>query len=498
MAHIGEVIDNSLGWDRDIWSIPGREIAAFGEWVSEWALAVTVTEGAVDDAAYYGGWPSANLATVGWDGVVSTGLLMEHQVVGKEPLSDWFSMPSRTRPRLMAARTGWVNDDGSPAMDKTRQFLAHQLPALRRIRPLLDAGIVRLVPSSAALVEHEAMVRDASKALKDSLLVDPLALAHRFDPQDLTVDDDVRGLFVMAGGGHIPQTVKYLQRAVDYFSSEYVLANVTGATYTSVFEWERHVLTQGLGAALSPHLPATDVVLQSRLPVFSGLTPDVITTLHGDDAFADFRAELAALFGNCPVSASPGEVSAYLLDRERTALQPIIDRATRQVDDGPFRRLGLGLRDIKYSLVGGFIGTGIGALSASGVGPGVAAGVGALLPVVGSAYENVKKSQPSGSQRIWGSLVRHGRTLRDEVPTARPIPTQDISSAATDHPWKIPAEPSNSVVISAGSLLGWLARDPSPSQVSGGYHLGAYAPCPCGSRLKYRFCCSGVAGTKPA
>lgn len=486
MNHIGDVIEDALGWDRDIWSVPGWELAQFGDRVREWAHEVSLVTKPPAGAAYYGGWPSANLPTIGWDGVVSTSLLLENHVIGKDPISDWFCFERNTRPNLMASRAGWQphGQSSSPDVAATRHFLAIQIPSIRRMLPLLDCGIVSLVPSEILESENRRAIDELVKCLSDNVLNDPLRLARQFQPDELTVDDDVRGSFVLTGGDAEEQTGKHLLRAVEYFSSEYVLSQAISAMYTSIFDWDTYLLQKGVHEAFSPVVPTAQLMLSSRIPAFSGLTPKIIRTIHDDDAFGDFRADLVSIYGDCPVATQP-EVDAYVRDREKAVIEPRLAQISKELDRGPFSRLGIGASKISFSLVAGMALAGVGAITAGPLGA-----LTGLIPPVASVLDAARK-RTDGPVKIWTSLVKHGRTVQDEIPQSSR--RAGIPGATTStNPWGIDAEPGPHVVVAPGRILNWYAIREERPVAGDEFQEGKYAPCSCGSGLKYRFCCDGV------
>lgn len=491
MAHIGDVIANGLGWERDIWSVPGGDLAKFGDRVREWAHAVSPTDGsAPSDAAYYGGWPSANLSTIGWGGAVSTALLLEDRIVGKDPISDWFCLERYSRPNFMASRTGWQSQGlGTPPdVAATRRFLAVQLPAIRALLPLLDSGLVTLVPSEITREASRDEIEQLAGRIAEVVLTDPPQLARQFRPEDLAVDDDIRGFFALAGGEVEGQTRKHLQRAVDYFAAEYVLSQKADATYTSVFEWESYLLRQGVSTALSPMLPTAQVMLSTRIPALAGLTPEIIRTIHDDETFGDFRADLENIYGNCP-RAPQAEVDAYVRDREKVLLEPKLHRLTKEMDRGRLARIGIGpVGGCSFSLAASLLTIVAGGIAkdplttASGV-------VASTAAAGGFAWA---RRQPKDTKKIWSALIKHGGSIRDEVPRA----TDQAESSApgpSGNPWGIDTEPGQFVRVTPGMILHWNQERPGGSVIGDQFHEGVYAPCPCGSKHKYKFCCAGVA-----
>lgn len=499
MAHIGNVIENSLGWDQDVWSISGQELMAFGDRVREWAHA-EVTEHSRLDAAYYGGWPSANLTSVGWDGgLIPTSLLFEDQVVGKDPISDWFSTERYTRDNYMGTRVGWLRDTQTAAVAETRCFLAWQLPMIKRLLPLLDCDLVRLEPSEIPLQERSSDAEQVASLVEEAALSDPLAVAALFSPEDLTFDDDIRGMQVFAGGDIRQQTAKTLARAAAYFAREYTFSQLTGATYTAVFPWEDHLLREGLSQILSPYLRTTEVMLSSKLPILSGLSPEVIRKAHDDDSFGEFREQLHRVYGGCPVGAPASEVNAYVRDQERFVLDPILHQAQKDVERGSLSKLGISLSEHAFTLLGSLaIPAATGALGATADAAAIA------LPLIGLWADAARKQPTQGPVRIWSSLIKHRRTVEDVIPRAntRSATTADQGEqheapatidSIPDNPWGMDLEPSPNVRVSAGTRLFW-DYPPAPSTMvtSSEYSEGVYRPCPCGSTLKHKFCCHGL------
>jgi hypothetical protein len=75
--------------------------------------------------------------------VLST-LLYSGQVYAKDPLSDWFADERYHIERPLAGRPGYFHEDGSPNIAQTRAFLNVVVPALHRLRPLIESGALVL------------------------------------------------------------------------------------------------------------------------------------------------------------------------------------------------------------------------------------------------------------------------------------------------------------------------------------------------------------------
>jgi hypothetical protein len=457
-AHIGDVIENALGWDVDVYSLSDTVVERFAENVQTWSRSVAPSDGTT--GAYYGGWPSANVASLGLDGVLGTALLFEERLIGKDVLSDWFAAERYLNRHMMGSRPGWLGEDGqSFDHEATRHFLANQIPAIKRLRPLLDSGVLRLIPSEPVQLQNQPQVELLVAELGGRLLKHPVRLARKFAAGELATDDTRRGYFVMAGGGWEGQTRKAFTDALHFFANEYLLSLRTGSSYTAPFAWESHVALKGLKVGQGPYLPVQAVLLASRLPVFSGLTADLIAQIHEDDAFASFRAELAEILGQCPMKAKPAEVQRYLATQQADRLRPILDAAERSADAGPLRRAGLAMADLRFTVTTGVTAAGVGLATGTGWGAALAGAAS-----VGAAVADKLIETPKATTPIWKALVGHERSIEQEMLDDWVQTTRDV--APTAHPWGIPREPSMSVTVSSGSLL--VDWHPAPSAPQAG------------------------------
>jgi hypothetical protein len=444
-AHIGDVIENALGWDADANSMSVPVLERFAENVQTWSRSVATSDGTT--GAYYGGWPSANVASLGLDGVLGTALLFEERLVGMDVVSDWFAPERYLNRHAMGTRPGWLGQEGRAFdYEATRQFLANQIPAIKRLKPLLDSGLLRLIPAEPIRWENQRQTELLVAELASRLLKHPVRLARKFAADELATDDTRRGFFVMAGGEWEVQTRKAFTDALHFFANEYLLSLRTGSSYAAPFAWESHVAFKGLKVGRGPYLPTQSVLVASRLPVFSGLTPDLIAQIHDDDAFASFRAELAEIWGHCPTKAKPAQVQRYLATQEADRLRPILDAAERSADVGLLRRVGIAIADLRFTVTTGVAAAGLGHAAGTGWGAALAG-----TAAVGAAVADKLMEKPKATAPIWKALVGHGRSVQQEMLEEWVRTTRHVESSA--HPWGIPEKPSMAVAVSAGSLL---------------------------------------------
>ncbi len=162
-----DVIDNFLLLrpDKEILTLPGTALYDLGSEVRAFTDAYTVPPPKPGERRIYlGGWPSASFWAVHGELLLSS-LLYTGQVLIKDPLADWFGEEQYRNQHLMAARPGYRQEDGTPNAAYTRWFLAHVLPALEYLRPLIEADLVAFVPGEKYILHEQAAVADLERAL---------------------------------------------------------------------------------------------------------------------------------------------------------------------------------------------------------------------------------------------------------------------------------------------------------------------------------------------
>src|SRR5262245_36878350 len=127
--------------------MPGRDLWHLGDEVRRFARSYTPPK--LETAKfpiYLGGWPSANFFAADNGQLILSSLLYCGQVVAKDPISDWFTMERYQNERMMAGRSGFLDDQGKPNVAGTRRFMANVIPALIELRPLIESATIVLVP----------------------------------------------------------------------------------------------------------------------------------------------------------------------------------------------------------------------------------------------------------------------------------------------------------------------------------------------------------------
>jgi hypothetical protein len=478
-----DVIDNFFG-ERSVMTVPGRDLMAFGEEVRRYEAAY---EAPLFDRSehptYLGGWPSANF----WDAVgsplVMSSLLYSGQVLVRDPVCDWFSNDRYYFPVHLPSRGGYLGEDGKPAVAETRQFLSVVIPGLQALRPLIEVGIVVPAPFRAFRFEHRAAIAALVERMASAVLADPLSVSARFAAHELAIEDNARGCFVFAGGDAERQIRAKVHDALEFMASEYVFASGHGVHYTAPYRFEAFLCETGLAQALvgSPSERVVHALLRSKLPVFTALTPKVVSAVRDDGNFRGFRHDLYNTYRDIPDNADQREVDELMAEAEAAILRPKIDAALKDVERGV-----LGSRVVRLAGWGVGIGSGILAGAAGGnVVAQLAAATGADLLSRGTRHLTSGGAGPEPTRVIWRALVDHGRSAEQDVIEVTPMPKP------ADPLWGIADEPSTILTVSSGMLItDHLPRFDRPETAGG--PSDPYGLCGCGSGEKWKFCCKFV------
>ena len=493
-----DVLDNFMTAGRidSLLHAPGHILWELGEEVQRFADSYnSIPLIPNEHPVYIGGWPSANfwLATNG--PLITSALLFPGQVLVKDPLIDWFSTDRYRNEPLMGSRQGYLADDGSPDIRATRGFLSNLAPALLRLKPLIDAGIIVLIPGESAIYHNRHSIAQLQQDLLGAPDLAPLVVTDRFDPTDLARDDRIRGAFVFAAGGdREAQWGKAIERVLRYFSREYILAKSYHANYTAPWQFEQYVCERGLQKLLrrSEAQRIVQALWCSNLPLFSGLTPQLISEIHDDDAFAGFRAELFDAYRGLPTDATPDEFARYVGEAESAKLTPRIKQAERLAKRGPLARMGVQLLEAAVHMSTAYL---IDAAKNEVGGSTVMQGTASYL------LGKLTGGNATDSVRIWTRLSQHKRTVDSEIERLRYQVGEDADSeslvqgSTRERAWHIADQPSMSVKTTPGLIVFDDAFQVRMESDAGGYSEGPYRPCPCGSGLKWRFCCRTVPRT---
>jgi hypothetical protein len=474
--------------DADPRTIPGKALYELGDEIRSFAASYSLPAPPAGQRVYIGGWPSASFWAVHGD-MILTSLLYSGQVLIKDPLSDWFSEEQYLNRHKQGARPGYRTSEFTPNVVETRSFLAKVLPALIALKPLVDAGLVALLPSERYTYTEHARIAALEDALGGVILPDVMAYTQKYSPMDVPVEDNQRGLFVFAGGERDKQLTEAARAGLRYFAREYALATANEATYVAPFPHEQFLTGHGLAQVVRPAGNVAHALLQSELPIFSGLTPSLLVKMHCDDNFSAFRHDLHTVYSGAPVGQGQQAMHEYVVDQEASLLTPRVVAAQRSIETGPLRHLGATIAEAKVGIAMGLL------VDLTAGTRGAATVTGAAKTVVDHLV-NVRRKKGEGARPLWTALVRHGRTVQHEL---RHVQAHAGENVGRSQFWGIPERASMSVTVSTGQLLwDWLPeKGGAIAEQAGGYYRDDYKLCDCGSGRKFRFCCKSIQISPP-
>lgn len=480
-----DVVDNFTTSKRqDISTLPGAALLEFGQEAQRFSsLYEPAAIQSNSYPVYLGGWPSANFWASLHSPLILSTLLYSGQILAKDPILDWFSLDRYRIAGAMGGRQGYLSESGDPNIVGTRAFLRVVLPALQQLRPLIASGALVLVPGESFAATHELEVDELASTIGSSAAFAPERIAEQFGPAQMAWDDRLRGMFVCAPGDADAAIRRAVDHSLRYFAREYLLAASHGVEYAAPWTYEQYMCEEGLESSLlrSESQRILKALWYTDLPIFSGLNPKLLVSVREDDAFMEFRSQLAGAYRGLPENATDDEYARYLAEVEHTWLRPHIQKAEREADGGALARIGVELTQFTAYMSAAI------AIDATrgqiGWQSGVTGGLGYLVGKV------VSPKRTRDATTIWTNLSRHRMSVDTQMDRVQLV---DRDNA---RPWNIPAEPSMSVVVTPGAVI--IDGSPPPQAEPAGYSEGTYAPCTCGSGLKWRFCCRGVPGSQP-
>ncbi|TCB96433.1 SEC-C domain-containing protein [Micromonospora zingiberis] len=486
MHTILDVIENYAWRSRqiDFQKMSGKELMEFGEEVRRLASSTgpPSERPAEYGATYLGGWVSANPFTIWSSDLILTSLLYSNRVVVRDPVSDWFGFDQYYLERPMSSRPGFLSETGEPNIAETRAFLSNITPQLMKLAPLAKAGLIEILPTYAIHRSASPEIESVTRSMMEQI-GSPFEVTRRFDPEDLAHADNVRGLFIFAGGEREKQLLEAIGRAARYFAREFVTAAHTGATYCAPFSFEQYLCGQAGAALRRAEARVSELLISSNVPIFHGLTPDVVADIHDDDTFGEFRRQLYGIYGELPGESEDAR-NLYLQDRENAVLQPILAAARNEANRGLLSRIGVTYGGHAFGL-------------AAGVATEIAFPTGGVAGVSTAALIEIVKDKilPKGggaAPTVWTTLTKHHRKAGQEL-RATPQEAQGINDQGGSEFWGIPAQPSMDIVVTQGSIFTDFVPPARRSDLtSSEYQDGVYRFCECGSGLKYKFCCRNI------
>ena len=442
---IFEVLNNFLGSQDcpQAERLNNRNIRDLREHVINFYGAYEIPARNQDEERYYlGGFLSSPLFPLETSPYISSALLCADSLVLFDPLHYWFCEEQYKREQLLTALPGWIDwQTKRPDYGKTKLYLGKILPWLYRLRPLVDAGIVVFIPAEQIVYSSLAEMKDLESGITG--FVQPLeSLTDKFSPDEITVDDNRKGLFVFAGGEREKQIQKALGRGFQQFAKDVVIAKTTGSIYTAPFRWEQHLgkLVFDGFAVSEYHTAVIECVRNLRLPILTNLSPEVLTKIHKDSSYAEFLAELSGTFRSINAEIGSQDFADRVAQIERDLLLPKVEAVHREVQSSVFKTA-------TKALVEGFLVSGQSFLSRlpTGMDPGVnleASFITGGLSFLRKMYEGIVKSQ---DHRIWAQLLPEKPSLSVYGP---PLTLRQKGAVG----WEIDKRPSVKVKVAMGVI----------------------------------------------
>lgn len=420
------VIDNFFGDELpDFRSLSDEVIQDFGREIRRFSETYTPAQVKNEDTfpSFLGGWPSAR-----WNDfspLVMTSLLYSGQVLVKDILCDWFSdeqyklptgMP--TSDNIVIARNylgyqGYHNNqkDSDLTLRRNRYFLYKTLPVYLRARPLIESGILVLAPSRKFEYENRLKAEALATELLGRTVPSVSKFTQQFRPSDLPRGDLHRGGFLIMQSANKAiiegQIIGGIREALYYLAVEYLLTQHFGFTYTATFPFEEYVCHSAITPALKTQTAGHRIyqgILNSKLPLYHNLTPEVVAQIRDDDSYSEFRRELYQVYATVPDQVSGAERRRHIREAEEALLRPQLEKIERNMKQGPLSRLGFsrfGVVRIAATVLTG--------LATIGLDP--VTGVGTLGEVV---QNFVQRNREKGSAVIWKKLYDHSRSVQTE------------------------------------------------------------------------------------
>ena len=501
MATIYDVLDNFFsiqGQDnKDVATLSGTKILELADEVQRFSGSVIppAIQGG-SSPVYVGGWPSANIWNINNGGAAYAALLYSGQVLAKDPICDWFSKEQYATQRKLASRPGYASTTNPVGWNLagTRTFLRNTIPGLMRIRPLVESGLIVLVPSNNSRALNAELIDRLGDELTELICADPKLFAEKFLPRELPIDDNLRGVFTFAGGDRGNQIKKSVASSAKYLLSEYFLARENGFDFVAPFNFEQFFCSEGISKKLEANYqsPVIEGLLSSSYPLFSGLTPETIISVRDDSTFGSFRKELVNLYGQLPNHKSPSDIQRFLSEIENAHLNPIAEHLKKEADRGFLHKASVAILPSAFRIGGAVIAAKLGTdplnvlnlLSGLGAGETINRFTDRIFP---------KKTAPgTNSVSVWKKLYVNNSVADAEI--KQNFASRHEQNVAGKDYWGIPDAPGTTVTLTLGGLIVDFIEKPTSldKTVYDGSKANPYGFCTCRSGKKYKFCCKGL------
>lgn len=391
---------------------------------------------------FLGSFLSSPPITIQHEPYLSSALLCADSVVLFDPLHYWFCDGQYERERLMSAPEGWRDSrTRQPNYERTKQFMKVALEWYSEVRILVESEIVILIPAENIIQNKIQQIQQLGESIPKRL--NPLwELSNTFQPEEITVDDNQKGAFILAGGEKEYQIEKHLKRGALHFSRDIAISNDTGSLYTAPFRWEQFLGQKTLNGFLKPNELALMLAAISSgdLPLLANLTPKIITEIHKDSGFASFRAGLVETFKNIDSEIGTAKFTEQVSKIEHDILFPKVEAIHHEVKSRKFRKATQAIEEGIFTFTQTFLGnlpTGLD-LEKNIIASSITGGSSILRQIF-------TKASKSPDKRIWMELIPKNPTAKLYSPHLSLLKSEVVG-------WDIDDQPSMKIKISAGIL----------------------------------------------
>lgn len=378
---------------------------------------------------------------------ISSALLCSDSIVLFDPLHHWFCDEQYSRLRLLSAPTGWRNlQTRRPDYPLTKKYLSQAFLWLNSIRPLVDAGIVVLIPAEQIVHARSSEVGEFTTGITGHL--EPVEkLSELFSPDEITVDENRKGLFAFAGGSRTQQIRKWVIRGIEHFARDVIISNTTSSLYTAPFRWEQHLGKSTLNSfsIAERETRVVEAIRNLRLPILSKLSPEVLVKIHKDSGYTTFRAGLRETLHCIDTEIDSQDFIDRVAQIERDILLPKVEAIHREIQSSLFQRATNAVQEGFFAFTQTFLSnvpTGLDVerdLAASAISGGLA-----------FLRETFKRVSKSRDHRIWAQLLPQKPSLSIYGP---PLTLKHQEGVK----WDIDDKPSMQLKVSAGVIKSWMS-----------------------------------------
>jgi hypothetical protein len=358
---IFEVLDNYFGSNEppDVYKLNGGKIRVLREHIIEFYNVNSFPPPEdFKTRLFLGGFLSSPPLVMEATPYMSSALLLSDSLILFDPLHYWFCDEQYSRERLLSAPSGWLDrNSGQPNYPLTRRYLEQAFNWLYQVRSLIEKGIIILIPAERLVSIEQAKINQLSIGI--NYLLDPIEnLAKEYLPEEITVDDNRKGLFVFTDGIRADQINKSIGRGINQFAKDIIIANASGAIYTSPFKWEQKLGQKTLNefSEAAYHTSIIEVVRKLRLPILSNLSPNVLESIHEDSSYTEFRLGLSKMLQAVDAEIGSPDFNTRVAKIEIDILVPKVQALYKEIQSSKFTSATKATMEGLFTFAQGFIG----------------------------------------------------------------------------------------------------------------------------------------------